>query len=131
MEVMTDIKGFDIDRSVENLRSLMREPAQHVLVARQGRNVLGFVSFSTRKTVMHPALSGLIDELVVSGSTRGTGIGRLLIEAVVDKCRELGCCEVEASTEKSNPRARRFYKACGFEEDAVLLELNFVDSDDE
>jgi RimJ/RimL family protein N-acetyltransferase len=37
---------------------------------------------------------------------------------------ELGCCEVEVSTEKSNAKARRFYKSCGFAEDAVLMEID-------
>lgn len=41
----------------------------------------------------------------------------------IEKCRELDCCEVEVSIEKSNEGARAFYKRCGFQEDAVLLEF--------
>lgn len=81
--------------------------------------------------MMHPGPSGLIDELVVSKSSRGAGIGKQLIQAVIDKCRESGCYEVEVSTEKSNTKARRFYKTCGFEEDAVLLELGLIEPNDE
>ena len=128
MQAMTDTEGFSIDQSVENCRSLIRDPAQYVLVARQGTNILGFINFSTRKTVMHPAPSALIDELVVSKKSRETGIGKQLIQRAIGKSRELGCCEVEVSTEKSNNEARRFYKACGFEEDAVLLEYDLDDS---
>jgi ribosomal protein S18 acetylase RimI-like enzyme len=91
---------------------------------------VGFINFSTRRTTMHLAPSGLIDELVVSRRSRGTGIGKHLIQSAVDRCRELGCCEVEVSTEKSNTRARRFYRACGFEEDAVLLELDLDNSEE-
>jgi len=130
MEAMTDTEGFGIDQAVENCRSLISNPAQYVLVARQGGSILGFINFSTRQTVMHPAPSGLIDELVVSESSRGKGVGKQLMRAVVDKCRELGCCEVEVSTEKSNTKARRFYRDCGFEEDAALLELHLTASDD-
>lgn len=128
IEAMSDTDGFDLDRSVGNCRSLIRDPAQYVFVARQADSILGFINFSTRKSVMHPAPSALIDELVVSAESRGTGIGRQLIETAVDRCRELGCCEVEVSTEKSNAKARRFYRACGFEEDAVLLELDLSNS---
>jgi ribosomal protein S18 acetylase RimI-like enzyme len=128
MEAMTDTESFDIEQAVQNCRSLIRSPEQYVLVARKGDNVLGFVNFSTRKTMMHRALSALIDELVVSKNYRGLGIGKQLIQAVVDECRKLGCCEVEVSTEKSNTKARRFYRSRGFGEDAVLLELDLGDS---
>jgi len=123
-EAMTDKEGLDIDLSVENCRALIGDPSQYVLVARKGDDIAGFINFSMRKTVMHPAPSALIDELVVSRSTRGSGIGKELIRAAIDISRQLGCCEVEVSTEKSNTKARRFYRACGFDEDAVLLELN-------
>jgi ribosomal protein S18 acetylase RimI-like enzyme len=126
IEAVTDTEGFDVDRSIANFRTLIKDPAQNILVARQGNSLLGFVNFTIRKTMMHPGPSGLIDELVVSESNRGTRIGKQLIQAVIDKCRESGCCEVEVSTEKSNTKARRFYKACGFEEDAVLLELGLI-----
>ncbi|WP_461865111.1 GNAT family N-acetyltransferase [Thermococcus sp.] len=65
-----------------------------------------------------------MDELVVSGEHRGEGIGRKLIEAAVELCRELGCVEVEVSTEIGNLKAREFYRSMGFEETAVLLEMN-------
>ena len=129
MEAMVDTEGLDLDQSVENFRILVNDPAQHVLVAVQANRILGLVNYTMRKTMMHPGPSGLIDELVVSERSRGAGIARLLIRAVVAECRLSGCCELEVSTEKSNSRARRFYKACGFEEDAVLLELDLSEPD--
>lgn len=128
MEAMTDTEGFDIDRSIENCRIMMGDPAQHVLVAVEGTSILGLVNFTTRKTIMHPSPSGLIDELTVSESSRGKGIAKQLIRSANDVCRESGCCELEVSTEKSNTQARRFYESCGFEEDAVLLELDLMES---
>ncbi len=126
MEAMTDTEGFDIGESIENCRAMIKDPAQHVLVASQGSSIVGLVNFTVRQTIMHPAPSGLIDELVVSETVRGTGVARQLIRATVDECRRSGCCELEVSTEKSNTKARRFYRACGFEEDAVLLELDLA-----
>jgi GNAT superfamily N-acetyltransferase len=89
--------------------------------------VVGFVNFTTRKTIIHPSESGLVDELIVSREYRGKGIGRRLVSAVVDKCRELGCCELEVSTLMSNEKARAFYKQCGFAEEAVLLEMDLLE----
>ena len=123
-DVMADTEGFDIEESVKNYRILLKDSNNYILVARRESNILGLINFTTRRTIMHPRPSGLIDELIVSADSRGTGIGKQLISAVIDKCRELGCCEVEVSTEKSNTRARQFYKKCGFSEDAVILEID-------
>jgi predicted N-acetyltransferase YhbS len=84
MEAMADTEGFDLDQSVENCRVLIKDSPQHVLVAVEGSDILGLVSFTVRKTMMHPGPSGLIDELVVSKSSRGSGIARQLIRAAVD-----------------------------------------------
>ena len=97
------------------------------LVARCCDSVVGFVNFTTRKTMIHPSESGLIDELIVSREYRGKGVGQRLISAVIDRCRQLGCCELEVSTLMSNERARAFYKKCGFAEEAVLLEIDLLE----
>ncbi len=123
MDVMDNTEGFDVEQSFENCIILIKDPAHHILVAKDKDTVVGFVNFTTRKTIMHPRPSGLIDELIVSRSYRGLGIGKQLILAAIQKCRELDCCEVEISTEKRNSKSREFYQRCGFEEDAVLLEM--------
>ena len=130
MELMDDIEnteGFDIEQSIENCRILFENPNHYMLIARDNDNILGFVNFTIRRVIMHPNPSGLIDELVVTKASRGSGIGKKLMLAIIDKCRQLGCGEVEVSTEKSNKNARDFYKAMGFEEDAVLFEFDLVD----
>jgi len=106
-----------------NLAALLEDPAAYVLVAEEaGGRAVGLVSFSQRRTLLHPGPSALIDELVVDAAARGAGWGRRLIQATCDEARRRGCCEVEVSTEKSNGAARDFYRSVGFDEDAVLLE---------
>ncbi len=123
MDAMDNTEGFDVEQSFDNCRTLIKDPAHHMLLAKNKDKVAGLVNFTTRKTIMHPRPSGLVDELIVSRSYRGLGIGKQLILAAINKCQELDCCEVEVSTEKSNTKAREFYQRCGFEEDAVLLEM--------
>ena len=127
MDAIENTEGFDIEQSVKNCAALLDDPASFILTARDDNEILGFINFTARKTIMHPRPSALIDELVVTEASRGSGIGKRLILATIERCLEMGCCEVEVSTEKSNVRARDFYKSCGFEEDAVLLELDIED----
>lgn len=106
----------------DNCRELIKKENSFVIIAEIEGNVIGFVNFSLRLTILHKSPSALIDELVVTKNFRGKGIGRLLVESAVKKAAELGCCEIEVGTENTNTAARNFYKACGFEDNAALLE---------
>jgi ribosomal protein S18 acetylase RimI-like enzyme len=61
----------------------------------------------------------------VAPEFRGQGVGRVLVDAALNRARELCCCEVEVTTETSNHQAREFYRRCGFDEEGVLFELHF------
>jgi len=93
-------------------------------VAAKEKAPVGFINFTVRQTILHRSPSGLIDELVVAEGYRSKGIGKQLVQAAIEKCRQFGCCEVEASTEKTNLKAREFYKQCGFEERGTLFEAD-------
>jgi len=110
----------------ERILTVLQSPDRHTLLAADGEAVVGLVSFTARRTLVHEALSGLVDELVVTRARRGQGIGTLLVRAAARTCRELGCEELEVSTETGNARARRFYCRCGFDEEAVLLEMDLT-----
>jgi len=114
--------GIDVDGVYERCCDILNEVNSCILVAEADGAVVGFINFTTRKTLLHSAPSALIDELVVAGSFRSKGLGRELLNAAVEKCRQLGCCEVEVSTEFTNTGAREFYKRCGFQERGVILE---------
>jgi ribosomal protein S18 acetylase RimI-like enzyme len=123
VDTVEDQRGIDIKAAAENLVALLGDSNSHLLVARSGGEVVGFVDFIVRRTTLHAGPSGLVDELVVRSNLRGSGVGRSLVIAAADICRHLGCVELEVSTEKTNAAARRFYRQCGFDEDAVLLEM--------
>jgi GNAT superfamily N-acetyltransferase len=116
----------DLDQRqlMSNGLALIHDPRAHILLAKDGANAVGLIHFSTRKTALHPTPSALIDELVVTQSYRSKGIGSELLKAAIQKCRQLGCCELEVSMESSNHKARDFYHKHGFAEEAVLLEMD-------
>jgi GNAT superfamily N-acetyltransferase len=125
LDAIDDSDKMGTKLAIDNCRQMIADPNSYILLARLEKDIVGLVNFTIRKTILHNAPSALIDELVVAKANRGRGIGRQLIEAAIKKCRELDCCEIEVSTEKTNEKARAFYKKCGFDEDAVLLEYDF------
>jgi GNAT superfamily N-acetyltransferase len=121
-EAMVEPPAGGLRDAVANCRALVADPTHGVLVARIGGVVVGMLNFTTRRTIAHARPSALIDELVVSRSHRGRGVGSRLVEEAADRARALGCEELEVSTESSNSKARAFYINCGFDEESVLLE---------
>ena len=124
IEAMGNTEGIDIKLIAENCRNLLNEVNSHILVAEIEGVVVGFVNFTTRKTILHRGLSGLIDELIIAKSYRGKGIGKQLLSSAIEKSRQLGCCEVEVSTEKTNIKAREFYRQYGFTERGMFFEID-------
>lgn len=125
IELIDSVKNSEgIARDVlsENSRNALTNPNSYILVAETEGKVIGFISFMTRKTIVHSGPCGLIDELVVSKRHCRKGVGKELIKAAVEECKKLRCCEVEVSTEFANVNAREFYKHCGFEETGVIFE---------
>ena len=124
IEAMGNTEGIDIKLIAENCQNFLSEANSHILVAEIEGVVVGFLNFMTRKTILHRGLSGLIDELIVAKSYRGKGVGKQLLSSAIEKSRQLGCCEVEVSTEKTNIKAREFFRQCGFTERGLLFEID-------
>ncbi|MEW5759140.1 MAG: GNAT family N-acetyltransferase [Candidatus Thermoplasmatota archaeon] len=119
---MKDTEDLEHKQLAENCQALFADRSHYLLVAEHQGKVVGFINFSTRRTCLHSAQSALIDELVVSANYRKQGLGRRLLLAAIEKCKQLGCCEIEVSTETQNTTARKFYSQLGFKEIGVFLE---------
>ena len=115
-------EGISKDVVSKNSRNVLKDPSSYILLAEIDGKAVGFIHFTTRTTIIHSGPSGLIDELAVSKRYREKGVGKELISAAVEKCKKLGCCEAEVSTEFTNTSAREFYKRIGFEERGVIFE---------
>jgi len=121
---MDDTECIDMRITHQAWGRLLKDARSHFLVATTQGIPIGFIHFTTRQTVLHRNPSAMIDELVVTKEYQGKGIGKQLVLATIERCKQLGCCEVEVSTEKTNVKARRFYKKCGFDKTEVLFEVD-------
>jgi GNAT superfamily N-acetyltransferase len=124
VNAIDDTEGIDIGIALKTCSSLSKDASSHFLVAEIEGSPVGFINFTIRQTMLHRSPSALIDELVVAKEYQGKGVGKQLVVAAIEKCKQLGCCEVEVSTEKTNVKARKFYKKCGFTERGILFEVN-------
>jgi GNAT superfamily N-acetyltransferase len=124
IDAMDSTEGIDIQIAVKTCGRLLNDASSHFLVAAMQGTPIAFIHFTVRQTILHRSPSALIDELVVAKEHQGEGVGRELVLAAIEKCKQLGCCEVEVSTEKTNVKATEFYKKCGFNERGTLFEVD-------
>lgn len=57
-----------------------------------------------------------IENVVVAERLRGTGLGKALMEATLQRAWDAGCYKASLTTGRVDPGVHAFYRACGFEE---------------
>ena len=104
------------------VREYIASPGSGILVADDGGQVVGLLSYSLRPSLVHAGRSCVIEELVIDQTTQRQGVGARLVEDLLRRAAEWGCVEVSVTTLAGQRGAIDFYKARGFSDDAVLLE---------
>lgn len=56
----------------------------------------------------------LVEDVYVDEAARGAGLGRALMEGVIDRARERGCRRMELDTNERNEAAVALYESLGF-----------------
>jgi len=107
---------FDHPVRPDLAREYLADSRLHLAVALEGELVVGMASAIS---YIHPdkPLQWFINEVGVAPSHQRGGIGRRLIEVLLDRSRELGCTEAWVATEIDNEPARRLYSSTGGMED--------------
>lgn len=117
--------GETSDVNEEFVEEYLAFPGCGLLLAQEGQNLLGLLSYSIRPNLYHAADGCLIEELIVDVEARSRGIGGSLVSAVMELAEKAGCAEISVSTMPDNSGAIRFYHRHGFEDEAVYLERHF------
>lgn len=106
----------------EHLPQLIESPTADLLVAVLDEIVVGYALAFRLLTFYANGPITEIQELMVEPQHRGRGIGKRLVETVVESARTNGCCEVTVPTR----RARDYYRKLGFEETASYFKRKLL-----
>lgn len=79
--------------------------------------------------ILHPSAveeltgvtQGWVMDLAVVAEWRGRGVGRQLLEAAEEHCRQAGIAYLGLAVSSHNLNALRLYQACGFAEERKLM----------
>ncbi len=98
---------------LEHLEAMVADPAVTLLVARDGRDVVGTAAVVVYTTPIW--LKARIEDVVVDEAARGRGVGEALVRGCIDAARERGAAIVELQSARSREVANRLYPRLGFE----------------
>lgn len=111
----SDREAFDQILSSPGLTILLLE-VEDVVVATTYLNIMPNLTRSASPYAV-------IENVVVEESLRGTGLGKRLMAATLDRAWEAGCYKAMLLTGSKTPRTHAFYRSCGFSPDAKTAYL--------
>ncbi len=74
---------------------------------------------------LHERPYGLLEDVFVDGEYRSQGIGRQLVQKVIDEAKEMGCYKLVGFSRYSREQIHRFYKTLGFQDYGVEFRIDF------
>ena len=74
---------------------------------------------------LHDAPFGLLEDVFVDESERGSGLGSALVKEVMSAANELGCYKLIATSRTSRPKVHELYERLGFEKHGVEFRMTF------
>ena len=108
----------------KRLRELLDEPRARVLVAESEEGLKGAATLWVKPDLAHGDVVVEVPMLVVAGSARRRGVGKLLIDEIRSVAAAEDATLVELIATGDNTEARAFYRSLGFvETDHVSLEF--------
>lgn len=104
------------DKQLRGLRLILDNPALgNLFVLRVGGQVAGMANALITVSTAEGGRVLLLEDVIVSSEHRGGGLGRRLVEHVLEWAREQGMTRVTLLADRDNRAALDFYCRLGFE----------------
>ncbi len=88
-----------------------------------GEKIIGFITYAVRTVVRYPKPILEVEELYVHPDYRRHGLGKKLMEHVLEFAKSVQCQYIFLASDKARKEAHEFYKALGFDQYAYHFRL--------
>lgn len=105
---------IDLEKQSRGLELLLQNAQSVVLVAETLNGVVGMISLQRMISTAMGEYVGIIEDVVVSKSARGCGIGTKLLETAIDEGNRREWKRLALGVDLRNTNAIEFYKKHGF-----------------
>ena len=99
-------------------RLMPRDDTEYLL---GGDPPAGIVQLRYRWGVWWDAEDCHVEDVFVREEARGSGLGRELVSAAIDRARERGCRRLELDTAEENAPALGLYRSLGFSDNGLFM----------
>lgn len=116
MSLYNDFIGEDRYSQFNNdsFNKVINSPHNYIYIAVENEEIIGFVTFSIRNVVRYPKPIAELDELFVSAAHRKKGLGKLFMQTVEEKAKELDCYRLYIESSYRHKSAHSFYESIGY-----------------
>ena len=106
---------IDVEKQIQGLELLLETDNCRVLVAEILGQVIGMITMQSLVSTAMGERVGLIEDMIVSHEFRRIGVGRLLLNTMIENANSLGYGRIALGADRRNESAIAFYQTFGFE----------------
>jgi GNAT superfamily N-acetyltransferase len=118
-ELIDELGHAISEKQVRKTLATLRKAGETPIVATLDKNVVGLIGTHRMVTIHRPAPVGRIPVLVVAKEAQGHGLGRMLVDAAEQWCRDKGCQLIEVTSNDRRAEAHAFYRHMGYERTSI------------
>ena len=98
----------------DSFNSVLTNSSNRIFVAEREKVVIGFAAVSFRRVVRYPKPIAELDELFVKKEQRKMGVGKLLLNVVINEAKKRDCYRVYIESAYTHKEAHMLYEKNGF-----------------
>jgi N-acetylglutamate synthase-like GNAT family acetyltransferase len=122
---LTNEETLSLKKAEYLFEQIEKYPSYTIFVALIEKGIIGTFALLIMDNLAHLGMpSGIIEDVVVEDSVRGSGIGREMVHFAMQQCAEKGCYKMMLSTNTKRQRAHKFYENLGFEKHGFSYTVN-------
>lgn len=115
-----------LSKAKEIFEKTKKYPFYRIYIAVLDGEVVGTFELLVMDNFAHQgALSGIIEDVVVSERYQGRGIGKKMMLHAMNICRDMGCYKVCLSSNLKREKAHKFYESLGYKKHGYSFYVEF------
>lgn len=96
------------------------------IIAEENGKEIGRAFLFVLHNGLHEAYFGLMEDVFVDEAYRGRGIGRQLVQAVIDEAKARGCYKLIGTSRYGRDQLHAFYAGMGFKDHGKSFRLDLA-----
>lgn len=115
-----------IEQAEMLFKKMQTYPNYKVYVAENEEEIVGTFALLIMDNLAHQGTpSGVVEDVAVLNNLQGKGIGKMMMEFAMAKCKEAGCYKLVLSSNVKRKEAHAFYESLDFEKHGFSFRVDF------